>query len=200
MRRNFLPSLILCALVVGLGCAHLGQFVWVDDYKDPSPPPGEGDYVVGAGDVLLVRVFNQEAISGKTKVRSDGKITLPLLNDVEAAGHTPAALSQVIQTKFKEFINSPSVIVSVEESRQLQVSVLGEVTKPGLLQLESGAGVLQALAGASGMTEFAHRDRIFVLRNDDAPQRIRFSYEMLSRGGARASTFRLRTGDVVVVE
>ena len=194
-----LAFVIASLAALGPGCAHLGQYVWVDDYQDPDSSR-EGGYLIGPGDVLFVRVFNQDTLSGKTRVRSDGKVTLPLLNDVEAAGLTPAALAQRVQVKYKEFINSPSVIVSIEESQPLRISVLGEVGKPGLLQLDNGVGVLQALAAASGMTDFAHRDRIFVLRRDPAALRIRFTYEALSRESGRAGAFRLRNGDAVVVE
>ena len=199
--RRRLAGLVGSAVAWALlapGCANLGTYVWVEDQQRTDLPPG--GYVIGVGDVLSVRVFNQEAHSGKAKVRSDGKITLPLLNDVVAAGLTPEAFSEQLQVKLKQFINAPSVVVVVEESRPVVVSVLGEVSKTGQFQLEPGGGVLQALAAAGGLNDFAHKDRIFVLRQEQQLHRIRFSFEALSRGATSAVSFRLRSGDVLVVE
>jgi polysaccharide biosynthesis/export protein len=192
---------------LGLLCAcaaQLGKFVWAEDYAE-SPA---AEYVIAPGDVIMVRVFTQDNMSGRVRVRSDGKVSLPFLNDVEAAGQTPSALARDLQARLKSFINAPVVTVSLEETRPLSVSVLGEVAKPGAYPFETGAGVLQALASAGGMTEYAHKDRIFVLRQetvngsgaDPPPARIRFTYEALSRAEGKAGTFRLKVGDVVVVE
>jgi polysaccharide export outer membrane protein len=199
-RRNGLigagAAIALAALAVG--CTNLGEHVWVNDYRDPQPRDTR-TYVLGAGDVIQVRVYGEEAMSTKAKVRSDGKVTLPLLNDVQAAGYEPAVLAQQLTVRYKDFRNNAVVTVSVEEARQLQILVVGEVTKQGVASVSSGAGVLEALVSAGGLTEFAHRDRIFVLR-PDPPARIRFSYPALLRGNGQASSFRLKPGDQVVVE
>ena len=187
------------AVALVCGCASLGQYTWVNDYSDP-PAPVENEYVIKSGDVLQVRVFNQEGMSARAKVRSDGKISLPFLNDVTAAGHSPNSFAKELQLKLKEFIKVPVVTVSLEETRPITVSVLGEVARQGGYQVEPGTGVLQLLASAGGLSELAHKDRIFVLRRDPSPVRIRFSFEALSRLDDRASSFRVRSGDVVVVE
>jgi polysaccharide export outer membrane protein len=177
----------------------VGSFVWVDDYK--APPSGVADgYVIKPGDVVDVRVFEQDRMSGKGRVRSDGKVTLPFLNDVAAAGFTPFALSQQLQTRLKQFINSPVVTVSVEEAKPSPISVMGKVTRPGQFPYEAGTGVLQALALAGGPNDFARRDHIFVIRKIPEAQRIRFTYEKLLRAEGPGATFVLQEGDVVVVE
>ncbi len=161
------------------------------------------DYVIAAGDVLQVRVFQQEAVSARVRVRADGKVSLPLVNDVLVAGKSPAVLAAELQVKLKDFINTPVVTVSLEEMRPVLVSVLGEVTRSGVVTIEPGSGVLQALAAAGGLTDFAHRDGIFVLRKtagQPAPRRIRFTWEALSRGEGAAARFTLLPGDVVVAE
>jgi polysaccharide export outer membrane protein len=188
---------IACALVCG--CANLGQYTWVHDYPE-APAPVEKEYVIKPADVLQIRVFNQEGMSARAKVRNDGKISLPFLNDVTAAGHSPNSFAKELQVKLKEFIKVPVVTVSLEETRPVMVSVLGEVARQGGYQVEPGTGLLQLLANAGGLTELAHRDRIFVLRREPGPVRIRFSFESLSRLDNRASSFRVQTGDVVVVE
>ena len=196
--------LLAAALAAATGCSHVGDYVWVDDIKEP-PAPAETDYVIAPSDVLNVRVFNQEGMSGRARVRSDGKISLPFVNDVEAAGATPAALAIRLQVRLKEFVNNPVVTVSLEEPGPIQVSVLGEVAHPGVYPVQPRANVLQGLAAAGGLTPYASSDRIFVLRRS-APGvkpplvRIRFRYESLAHAEGRAATFRMRDGDVLVVE
>jgi polysaccharide biosynthesis/export protein len=191
-------AIVIAASLV-CGCANLGQYTWVNEYPEP-PAPVENEYVIKPGDVLQIRVFNQEGMSARAKVRNDGKVSLPFLNDVTAAGHSPNSFAKELQVKLKEFIKVPVVTVSLEETRPITVSVLGEVARQGGYQVDPGTGVLQLLASAGGLTELAHKDRIFVLRRDPAPTRIRFSFESLSRLDDRASSFRVKSGDVVVVE
>ena len=183
-------------------CSSVGPYVWVDDYAPAPEAPPDPEYRIAPGDVLTVRVYQQDALSTRERVRQDGKVSLPLLHDVQASGLSPAVLAKQIQERLKEggFLNVPSVNVTVEEMRPLAVPVLGEVTHPGQYNVERGSGVLEALAAAGGFTEFAHRDRIFVLRRQSQLSRIRFTFEALSRGGGRASEFRLQSGDAVVVE
>ena len=190
---------ILTVSVLLSACTSLGQYTWVNDYS-AQPSPVEKEYVIKPGDVLQIRVFNQEGMSARAKVRNDGKISLPFLNDVTASGHSPNSFAKELQLKLKEFIKVPVVTVSLEETRPVMVSVLGEVARQGGYQVETGTGVLQLLASAGGLTELAHKDRIFVLRRDPDPVRIRFSFESLSRLDNRASSFRVQSGDVVVVE
>jgi polysaccharide export outer membrane protein len=172
----------------------------VDDYTPPADGESGGDYRIAPGDLLAVLVYREEAMSTHARVRQDGKLSVPLLHDVQAAGLSPGMLAEKIQARLKEFINVPRVTVVVEESRALTVPVLGEVAHAGQYNLEKGAGVLEALAAGGGLTEFAHRDRIFVLRRNPTPVRIRYTFEALSRGHGRAAAFRLQPGDVVVVE
>ncbi len=195
---------LAAALAAAAGCSHLGEYVWVDDLAEPAAFT-ESEYVVAPGDLLAVRVFNQEGMSGRARVRVDGRISLPFVNDVEAAGQTPAALARRLQVKLKEFINNPVVTVSLEEAGPIQVSVLGEVAHPGVYHVQAGANVLQALAAAGGLGPYASRDRIFLLRKSPAESkallvRIRFTYEKLAHAEGRAAAFRVRDGDVVVVE
>lgn len=198
-------ELALCLGVLLSSCALFqveGEFVWVDDYAPPPPPPRAPGYVIEPGDLLDIRVFGQENMSARARVRHDGKVSLPMLSDVHAAGYTPVVLSQQLQSRLKDFINNPLVTISLEERRPLTISIVGEVARPGAYPLEPGAGPLAALAAAGGFTEFAHKDRIFVLRRDDRdrPLRIRFSYDKLTRAQGRSAAFALAHGDVIVIE
>lgn len=190
----------LACLALGTACyTPKGAFVPVAEYVQPSLT----DYVITPGDVLQLRVFQHEPLSTRAKVRYDGRVSLPLVNEWVAGGKTPAALAAELQQKFKDFINSPVVTVSLEEARPLTVSVLGEVGRTGIVVLEPGSGLMQAIAGAGGLNDFAHREGLFVLRvkpGQAKPTRIRFSYDELSRGEGPAASFSLMPGDVVVVE
>jgi len=199
-RRALLP-LALAAAAAALACRSHAPAVKVEELALPT---GDSEYRIAPGDVLAVRVWNQESMSnGHARVRDDGKISIPFLQDVEVAGVTPTELSQRLQVKLKTYVVNPVVTVTVEELRPLRVSVLGEVANPGQYELERGAGVLNALAAAGGLTDYAHEDAIFVVRNaveNKGPVRIRFRYAALTGGEAKAASFRLRPGDVVVVE
>lgn len=192
----------LSAAVMAAGCKTTGDFVWADSL--PAAPREAGrEYVLQAGDTISIRVWNQDSITTRERIRPDGRVSLPFVNDVEAAGSTPTALAARIQGRLKDFIVNPVVTVVLEEPRPLLLAVLGEVSRPGSYPMEPGAGVLQALAAAGGMTPFADKDGIFVIRqkaDGSGSQRIRFTYSGLTQQEGRASAFRLQGGDVVVVE
>ena len=190
-------------ILVGLAaicCAHVGPFVWVDEYPPSADDDTGGEYRIAPGDLLAIQVYREDGLSVRERVRQDGKVSVPLVHDVQAAGLSPSTLAEQIQTRLKEYLNVPRVTVAVEEMRPLSVPVVGEVAHAGQYNLDKGGGVIEALAAAGGLTEYAHRDRIFVLRRKPQQVRIRFTFEALSRGQGRASAFRLQPGDAVVVE
>jgi polysaccharide biosynthesis/export protein len=170
------------------------------DLLSDQPDSAAGEYTIGVGDLLSIQVFDQEKMSGRMKVRSDGRISLPFVNDIEAAGKTPGKFAAELETSLKSVVISPKVTIIVEESSPLNISILGEVRMPGLHAMQRGAGVAQALASAGGLSNFAHKDRIFVVRNSPKPVRIQFEYERVTKNIGRAASFVLRAGDVIVVE
>jgi polysaccharide export outer membrane protein len=202
MRRLELGVRVVMAIAALGGCASTGEYVWVT-----ALPPTEisavhgAEYVIVEGDVLAVRVVGQDSASATTRVRSDGRISLPLIGDVIARGHTPTTLARDIEARLKPFIVVPSVSVAVQETQAAKVSIVGEVVHPGVYVLGDDAHLLQALALAGGTTDFAASDKIFVLRaTATAPIRIRFTWRRLTHGDLPDSQFTLRGGDTVVVE
>jgi polysaccharide export outer membrane protein len=182
-------------------CAHSAPFVWVDKVPEVQIKGSDGSYVIAVGDVVSVRVWNQDAMTTRAKVRADGHISMLFLNDVAAAGYTPPVLAAELQTRLKDFFNNPVVTVALEDQRPLAVSVLGLVAKQGPLQLDPGSGVREALAAAGGLSEWADKSMIFVLRKTGGTdQRIRMTFESLIHARGHAARFKLLTGDVVVVE
>jgi polysaccharide export outer membrane protein len=195
------------ALATAQGCSHSRDYLWVNEAAPTAATAADGAYRIAPGDVLGVRVWNQDAMSiERARVREDGKISLPFLNDVEVAGMEPAEIGKRLEVKLKTFIVNPVVTVLVQERVPVRVSVIGEVARPGTYELERGAGVLHALAAAGGVSAFAHDSGVYVLRagywadGNPAPGRIRFRYSDLCRGAAPAAAFHLLSGDVVVVE
>ena len=193
---------LLASLLLLSACYQPGRFIWVDDYREPQTTQDES-YLIRKGDVISVNVWNQRDISTRLRVREDGRISLPLLNDVDAAGQTPAALARLVEQKLKDMVANPVVTIIVDEAQPIRVSVLGEVRNPGRKLLEANSGLLQALSEAGGFSDYAREDGVYVLRREPGyptPIRIRFSDPSLTRNEGNASTFRLKTGDVVVVE
>lgn len=168
----------------------------------PAPSGGvaPSGYRIGADDVLQISVFGNDAVSRTVPVRPDGMISLPLLNDVKAAGLTPMELRDLLMKRLVEFIPSPEVAVIVTEIRSLMISVMGQVMKPGRYDLKNAATIVDALALAGGFKEFASRSRVVVLRTESTgPRRIAFDYEKLGALKGPQENFTLRAGDIVMV-
>lgn len=169
--------------------------------QTPSPEAdGRGApdaYRIGPEDQLLISVWKNDAMSRSVLVRPDGKIAMPLLNDVQAAGLTALELRDVLTNKLKEFIPNPEVTVIVSDVRSLKVSVIGEVARPGRYELKSWATVLDALALAGGFTQYASRSKIVILHpKGKSMEKIPFNYNEVS---GKQENFYLRNGDIVLV-
>jgi polysaccharide export outer membrane protein len=187
----------LAVAFVFAACSSAGDFVW---YTQLPPDKGTpADYVINSGDLVSVRVLGHEEMAVHEHVRFDGRIAIPLLGEVDARGKKPGSLRAEIEGRLKDFIVSPSVILSVDEVQPMTVVVMGEVTHPGAFALPQNAPLAQALAQSGGLTEYASRDRIFVVRASP-PHRIRFTYDAVSHNQDKAAEFPLHPGDVVVVE
>jgi polysaccharide export outer membrane protein len=169
--------------------------------QTPTPANGTvGAYRIGPEDILQVSVFGNEALSRTVPVRPDGMISLPLLNDVKAAGFTPMELRDLLMKKLAPYVASPEIAVIVTEVRSLMVSVIGEVMKPGRFDLKNAGTVVEALAMAGGLKEFASRSRITVIRSEGGvSKRIPFDYDRISSPKQAQENFTLRAGDIVMV-
>jgi polysaccharide export outer membrane protein len=166
-----------------------------------AAPTSEEEYRIGPEDVLQIAVWKNEAVNRTVAVRPDGKISLPLLNDVMAAGLTPMEFRDVLVNKLTEYMPNPEVSVIVVEPRSFKISILGEVPKPGRLELKARTTVLDAIALAGGLGPFASRRSIVVLRPDGngATRRIPFNYNKALSAGGEQENFYLRPGDIVLV-
>jgi polysaccharide export outer membrane protein len=164
-----------------------------------KPAATDPNYIIGAQDVLDVNVWKEDQITKTVPVRPDGKISLPLLNDVQAAGLTPIQLGSLITEDLKKFVTNPQVTVIVREINSQRVYMLGEVSRAGAYPLLPGMTVLQALSSAGGFTPYANLKKIYVLRVENGKQqKLPFNYkEALSKGGDQ--NIFLKAGDTIVV-
>jgi polysaccharide biosynthesis/export protein len=167
----------------------------------PVPTPMElaTAYQIGPEDVLEISVWKNPELSRTVPVRPDGKVSLPLVNDIKAAGLTPTDLRDQVTAKLSEYIPAPEVSVIVREVHSRKVTVAGAVKLPGRYELKSTMTVLEVIALAQGLTDFASRDRIVILRqNGQKTERIPFNYRKIN-DAAQQDNFLIRPGDIVFV-
>ncbi len=161
-------------------------------------PPA--DYVIGPEDVLGVLFWRETEMSGDVTVRPDGRITLPLIGDVVAAGLTPVALKSNLQAAAAKFLTDPNATIVVREIKSRQVFITGEVSNPGAYPLTGPRTVMQLIALAGGVNEFADKNAIAVIRVENGQQRrFSFKYEDVARGKSLQQNILLKPGDTVVV-
>jgi polysaccharide export outer membrane protein len=161
----------------------------------------DSSYVIGANDVLLVNVWKEPDISHSVPVRSDGKISLPLVGELQAGGQTPRQLEQEITKRLQSYISEPEVTVIVTASNSQKVNLMGMVSRPGAYLLTRSTTVLDAIAMAGGFKDFAKQKSIYVLRQapDGTQKRIPFNYKEVIKGKNPDQNIPLQAGDTLVV-
>jgi polysaccharide biosynthesis/export protein len=173
--------------------------------KAATPKPvkqatDDPNYMIGAQDVLDISVWKEPELTRTVPVRPDGKISLPLLNDVVAAGRTPVQLANQITESLKKFVTNPQVTVIVSQINSQRVYILGEVNRPGAYPLLPGMSVLQGLSSAGGFTQFAKMNKLYVLRIENGQQQKHpFNYKDVLSGKRPDENIQLRAGDTIVV-
>jgi polysaccharide export outer membrane protein len=157
-------------------------------------------YIVGDSDIIRVNVWKEPEVSQTAVVRTDGNISLPLINEVKVSGMTPLQIQTMVAEKLKGFLNNPQVTVTVVEIRSKRAFITGEVARPGTYSLNAQTTVLQLIAQAGGFTPFAKKDGIVVLRTEDGRQsRLKFKYNEVIQGKKADQNIALHPGDTVVV-
>lgn len=166
----------------------------------PVPATTDPDYVIGPQDVLAINVWKEPEVSGAVPVRPDGKISVPLLDDVQAAGFTPMQLAALLSERLNQYITEPRVTVTVTGINSKRVYLMGEVGRVGALPMLPNMTVLQALAAGGGFSEFANLKKIYILRIEKGKQiRIPFNYKQVIKGEAPEQNILLKPGDTIVV-
>lgn len=206
-RTSVIVALFLLGLAVPVRAQEGG-----DDSKTSKPATqsastaaakavtDDPNYIIGAQDVLDINVWKESEITRTVPVRPDGKISLPLLNDVQAAGLTPTQLAAQITTELKKFVTAPQVTVIVTAINSQRFYILGEVNRAGAYPLLPGTTVLQALSSGGGFTQFASTKKIYVLRHEDGRQnKYPFNYKDAVSGKNAEQNIMLKAGDTIVV-
>lgn len=206
-------------LVLTLACILFANLCWAQSGDKPSQTgnanaapaqsaaattpnqPEDDNYIIGANDVLAINVWKEPEISRSVPVRSDGRISLPLVGDIQAAGRTPHDLKNELTAKLKSYISEPEVTVIVQEIRSKKFNVMGMVARPGSFLLTNSMTVLDGLAQSGGFRDFAKKKSIYVLRKnaDGTESRLPFNYKDVIAGKSTEQNVKLQPGDTVVV-
>jgi polysaccharide biosynthesis/export protein len=193
--------LFLSVLLISCGPKQLRQEEWQvsTDTPDPAKPSAEF-YTIGVGDALDIVVWKEPTLSGPATVRPDGFVTLPLVNEVQVVGLTTAQLRDTLEKKYSDFVVSPSVTVRVATIASNEILLVGEVGSPGVYPLVGNKTLLQLLTRAGGLTTFADRDKIRVVRRaGEKVTEYTVDYDAILKGDLKQDII-LRPGDRVVVQ
>lgn len=199
--RNVIPALIFLLMLI-----PVSVFSQQDQDKDAvltAKVQGEvaadsDSYIIGPEDILNVYVWREESLSKTIPVRMDGKISLPLVDDVQASGLTPLQLKEFLVIKLKNFIDNPNVSVTVIEANSFKVYVSGQVRNPGVHRLRSETSFLQLIIMAGGFTDWADQKNILIIRKEKGQDiRITANYKKIIEG--KASDFAIKRGDTVII-
>ena len=206
-KSQILGILVTCLLLASLGLAADKKSAATSNASTPAPSPSPSsvsanstDYVIGDGDSLAINVWHEQELSRVVPVRPDGKISLPLLGDMQATGLTPGQLQAKITEALHSLLENPEVTVIVQETLSKRFSIVGEVTKPGSYALNQRLMVLDGIALAGGFREFAKVGKMYVLRvtADGSSRRLPFNYKRALKGET-SENFPLEPGDTIVV-
>jgi polysaccharide biosynthesis/export protein len=204
MKNLFFRALCVAGLCHGLMTPAAAQQVPQSRPASGTAAPAAGalsrSFVIGVSDVLAVAFWRDPRMSGDVVVRPDGMISLPLLNDVHAAGFTPEELAGVLAKAALKYIADPDVTVVVKEIHSRKVFVLGNVANPGMVVLNTDMNVLQLIAVSGGLLEFADKENITIIRTDSGQEkRLKFNYNDVLKGKNVKQNILLQSGDTVVV-
>ena len=157
-------------------------------------------YVIGPEDVLYIHVWREDALTRTVPVRTDGNISLPIIQEIKASGLTPLQLKEELTKRLKEFIESPNVSVTVMEANSFKVYVSGQVKTPGVYRLRSETTVLQIIPVAGGFTDWANPKKILVIRKENGKEKhITVNYKKIMKGEDQGANLILKAGDTVIV-
>jgi polysaccharide biosynthesis/export protein len=203
-RLAFLGMIVLAMLLA------LPSFLYAQQNKEAPAkkeiemkgqiPADSSQYIIGPEDVLYIHVWKEEILSKTVTVRMDGKISLPLIDEVQAAGITPLQLKEILSQKLNEFVDIPTVNVIVMEANSFKVYISGEIKKPGVYSLRSETSLAQIIPMAGGFTEWANPKNIIILRKEGGnDKRMTVNYKKFIQGGDLSLNPVLKPGDTIIV-
>jgi polysaccharide export outer membrane protein len=207
--KHFISAgfLLMVVFAVALPEIHASGFHGADlegvagQAAPPSTKAHDASYVIGNSDVLAITVWKEPDVSRTIPVRPDGRISLALVGELQAAGRTPVQLEQDIAAKLETYIHNPDVTVIVEQINSEKFNILGRVLKPGSYPLAGSTTVLDAIATAGGFQDFAKQSSIYILRSNPqgGDSRLPFNYKQVIKGKHSEQNIKLASGDTIVV-
>jgi polysaccharide export outer membrane protein len=197
-KRNSTVALLALGLVCG---AYSQQAKSGDAGTASAPKPANDSYIIGADDVLTINVWHEPEMSRDVPVRPDGKISLPLAGEFQAAGLTAPQLEDAMKGKLQTLVQNPQITVILKEVRSHKFSIMGEVNRPGTYPLSGKTTVLEAIATAGGLRDFAKTKKMYILRRmpDGTTKQVKVNYKELLNGKIDEDTMSLQARDTVVV-
>ena len=203
--RRVLGAISAMVMAAGLAAAQNPAALAGNNRADIPQASGgvsvPADYRVGPGDILEISVWKEpDASSPSVLVRPDGKISMPLINDLYVSGKTPMEIQSIVMEKLAPYVNSPNVTVIIRSILSKKVYVLGEVARTGVFDIAQPKTVLQVLTEAGGLQQFAKQSSIYVLRNEGGKQKkLPFNYKEVVSGQKMEQNVELQPGDTIVV-
>ncbi len=198
--NRVLFSWFACAACLGAGAVPVGAQAPKPIATVAAATEGGSDYTIGIEDILRISVWGEPGINLAVRVRPDGKITVPLVNDIRVEGLTPEQVRREVTTRLTGFIRDPNVTVVVEEINSFRVFVLGEVNRQGPVNFYRPTRLLQAISAAGGLTQYSKKEITLLREENGAEQRIRVDYKRLVSGEPEQKNFYLKPGDTLLVE
>lgn len=191
-------TIVFCATLPSLALAS-GQAE--NQSSTPAATRSDSSYIIGNDDVLTVNVWKEPDLSRSIPVRSDGKISMPLVGELQAAGRTPSQLEQDITAGLRAYITDPQVTVIVQQINSEKFNILGQVIKPGSYPLAAGTTIVDAIATAGGFKDFAKKKSIYIIRHNAAggDTRISFNYQQYIKGKNATQNIKIKPHDTIVV-
>lgn len=191
-------SMILGIASLSFACAKNKSYTWLHDHVKNMAV--ETTYKITEGDVIGIYVWNQEKLSGKQEVRKDGRISMPLLGDIDIGGLSIEQAASKIKMQLSTMITNPDISIYLVQNKDIDISVIGKVNAPGFYKLPSGSGVIDAIAISKGLNDFASKDKIYILRKIPKSEKFRVTYKELVHKSEDMGKFALRSGDAIVVQ
>lgn len=221
-RLSTLGSISTTIATLGILGLAIANYIWAQAITDSRPQqqplpvssesnarinsqttkrPVDHEYIIGNSDLLKINVWKEPGLTESIPVRTDGKISMPLIGELQASGMTPKQLKQEITTRLRSYLTAPNVTVTVLQMNSQKFNILGEVNKPGSYPLTAGTTVVDAIADAGGFRDFAKTKSVYVLRKDSKGReaKIMFNYQKFIKGKGTDQNIVIRSRDIVVV-
>jgi len=193
-------GLLVLLISAPMVCPQTDKEAVIKKHAQAEVATDSDQYVIGAEDVLYIHVWREDALSRTVPVRMDGNISLPIIQEIKAAGLTPLQLKEVLTKKLKEFIQTPNVSVTVTEANSFKVYVSGQVRTPGVYRLRSETTILEIIPMAGGFTDWANKKKILIIRKENGKEkRITVNYKKVIKGDDPGSNIILKAGDNIIV-